>query len=329
MKKTNFLKIALTFVMVLAITGAFAQVADVEYSQYDAGAAAPADIDYVTVGATMGYYAEPDAVYHPLYVTPAWTLDAGGVWTWTVPTDPGTAAVLAYPGTKPANYVQITFPVVGNYVVNVAESYAGGCSDVSPSVMNTTAINAPTAAVTGAAADASWNTVTASFEYNRCSALAGGELLTATFTETGVPAALAQYAYGVQKVVTGYAADGSVVVAAATTTLVDHPTTAKVNGGAIGGGSYALDGTGALSYVQFGGNDVRTKYEFTLIKASDAPGAALDGIISQISHKSDYIAIEGGGVAKTYAFAGNTVTYWINLPPVTGPIYHIPNTYTY
>jgi hypothetical protein len=62
-----------------------------------------------------------------------------------------------------------------------------------------------------------------------------------------------------------------------------------------------------------------------LLKASDAPGAAANGIISAISEKSDYIA----GVVSTYAFTDSQIVIIVNPAPSTGPIYHIPNSYAY
>lgn len=321
MKKTNILKVLMTLVLAFVITGAFAQVADGDYSEYDANTTAPTNVDYVTVGAVMGYYAEPDPIYHPLYdAGNGWTLDVGGSWAWTIPTNPG-AATLAYPGD--ANYVEITWVGTGNHVVNVAESFAGGCTDASATVMNTTVLPAPTAALTGAALDAGWDEITASQEYQRCSGLAGpGENLTASFTETGVLAANAHYAYGIQLTRTAYDALGAVVDGPTVSTLIDYPTTAKADGAAADGGSVNT-ATGALTYYNDGTDDYRTVYVYTLIKASDAPGAAADGVISQISQKSDYI----GGTVTTYAFSGSDVTYNLNLPPVTGPVYYIANDF--
>ncbi len=43
---------------------------------------------------------------------------------------------------------------------------------------------------------------------------------------------------------------------------------------------------------------MRTRYTYTLVKASDAPGAALDGVISAISQKSDFIV----ATVNTYPF---------------------------
>jgi len=70
----------------------------------------------------------------------------------------------------------------------------------------------------------------------------------------------------------------------------------------------------------------RTRYTYTLVKATDAPGPAADGVISAISQKSDYV----GGTVLTHAFgAKSTYVAIINPTPVTGPIYHISNTFNY
>ena len=324
MKKTNILKIAMTLVMAFMITGAFAQVADADYSEYDANTAVPTNVDYVTAGATMGYYALPDPIYHPAYVTPAWTLDAAGVWAFTTP-----GATVDYPvATYPANYAEITFGGAGDYITSIVESYTAAGCDGSTTVMNTTVLPIPTATLTGAIGEAGWGT-TAVNTYQRCG-VAAGENLTATFAELGVLAANAHYAYGIQQVVTGYNAAGGVVVGPTTTTLVNYNSTLKAVGGADGG--TMLTATTGLPLVQFAAADVQTKYEYTLITAADltAAGVGGTGIASQISQKSDYLAITlAGNLSGTtvYAFTGNTITYTLNLPPVTGPIYYIPNNF--
>ena len=71
-------------------------------------------------------------------------------------------------------------------------------------------------------------------------------------------------------------------------------------------------------------------YEFTIMKPSDAAGAAGEGIVSAISHKSDWLTLDGGGDVTTYAFAVPAeviVQYVVNPTPITGPIYTIPNAH--
>ncbi len=79
--KTNYksiiLSLGLAVMGLMFFNGANAQVADGDYSLYDASTAAPTNIDYVTLktgGTTMGYYALPDPIYHPDYNAMAATL---------------------------------------------------------------------------------------------------------------------------------------------------------------------------------------------------------------------------------------------------------------
>ena len=312
----------MTLVLAFVITGAFAQpFEDANYSEdYTTDM-------YQTVGKSFGLYVIPDPNYSPLYAG-AGTIGTGVQWTWTLPAGLGPNVGGIVSGTPIAqNYVEFSNPATtGSYNVIVAESNTAGSCAGGAITQVVNIISAPTAALTATPADADWGELVAGLEYQRCTEIAGDNL-TVTFTETGVPAAMANYAYGIQVVRTAYEADGvtPIPAAASTTTVINYDTDAKVAGGADDGGSVEEDCGIALEWYDDAGTDRRTKYEFTLIKASDAPLAALDGVISQISHKSDYI----DGTVTTYAFAGNTVTYWVNLPPVTGPIYHIPNNYTF
>ncbi|MBP9029992.1 MAG: hypothetical protein KBG14_09630 [Bacteroidales bacterium] len=334
MKRSTLMRIALVVTALFMFSGAFAQVADSDYSEYDANKTTPTNIDYVTLktsgSTTMGYYAEPDAIYHPNYnAGGSWALTAGFTWNWTVPTDPGTPATVTYPvASKPANYVEITYTATGNYVVNVEEvapAAFGGCSG-STTVMNVTVIDPPTAAISGGQANNSWGVTTAGHEYYICGD-ANAEDLTITITETGVPSALASYAYSVQKRVVNIDASGTedATSEVITANFVDHPIATKYQTSTADGGTETVS-TGNMPVV----SNKRTKYEFTLKKPTDAAVAAAEGIVSAISHKSDYLSIAAGGDVSTYPFTGTvTVVYIVNPAPVTGPIYHIANTYAY
>lgn len=319
--KTNFLKIALTLVLALVVTGVMAQI-PADYSADNA----TEDV-YQTVSTSFRLYVAPDVNYSPTYTADG-TIGAGVQWTWTIPAALGANAEGISDGTAQGlNYITFSNPATtgGPYTVQVAESNAGGACVGAAQSQDVYIIAAPTATITGTPADANWQQVVANLEYQRCTEMAGGENLTVTFAETGVLAAMANYGYGIQLVRTAYEPDGVTIADGPTTsTVVDNLLSAKVAGGANDGGS-RVESSGALTWYNDGVDNHRTKYEFTLIKASDAPVAAANGIVSQISHKSDYI----GGTVTTYPFTGNTITYWVNLPPVTGPIYHIPNNFTF
>lgn len=317
MKKQNLLKLALMTVAMLLFVGAMAQNPPTPYALYDADEQAPTNVDYVTLrtggSTTMGYYALPDPVYHPTYVGTG-ALTANFVWNWTIPTFPaGYVAAIAQTGA--ANYVEITYDRIGNYVVNVAEQASpafGGCADTNPTIMNVTVISPPSAVITTAdPAQICGNQPAATIDM--------------TFTEA-IPVAFAGYAFSVEELVERIDPSGVVLGTVRTVVdFVDYPTTGKLNttNELTGAASpYGFTFTTAPLNVE-GGN--RTRYTYTLKKATDAPGAAADGLISAISEKSDYLATE-----LTYSFGAKTT--WVavvNPAPNTGPIYHIPNNYAY
>ncbi len=130
MKKMNILKITLTLVLALAISGAFAQSSDVPgtAAQYDE----TVTITYMMEGTTVPLFAEPDGYFHPSYDPDvANSLNAAGfTWAWTEGT--GTLGITQIDPTD--NYVTVSAVVgdAGSYTVNVIESAPaawGGCND--------------------------------------------------------------------------------------------------------------------------------------------------------------------------------------------------------
>jgi len=322
MKRGLFLRTLTSVAVAMFVAGGlFGQVADGDYQVYDANRTAPTNIDYVTLkaaGTTMGYYALPDPYFHPNYdAGNGWALTAGFVWNWTAPSDPGTPPAFNKPGA--ANYVEITYSQAGIYNINVAEESPaayGGCADASPTVMNVTVIDPPSALFT-----------TADITSGLCGDQAAQSVAVA-ITEA-IPDALGAFAFAVSEVVENLDAGGTPVGAplSTTTDYVDFPTSGKANSGTAG----MVAATPTFTYtfnssaitVQ---NSMRTRYTYTLLKATDAPGAAAEGIISAISEKSDYIS----GTVNTYPFGAKTTTVFVvNPAPATGPIYYIPNNFEY
>jgi hypothetical protein len=319
----KFMKRGLTaFAVALLFAGtSLAQVeATGDYEEYDANVTAPTNIDYVTLnagGTVMGYYAVPDATYHPLYALGGpYTLTAGFTWDWTIPTNPGAGASVTGGG-APANYVEITYTATGIYEVNVAETAPagfGGCADATPTVMNVTVIGAPTAAITTAdPAQACGDQV----------AMAVDIQIDETIAE-----AMASYAFAVQELVETIDPSDVVLTTESTNnTFVDFPTTGKLDN-TDGGWSVITAGsqygyqfnTSALAVI--GG--ARTRYTYTLLEPSDLSTGS-DGIVSAISEKSDYV----NGSVRTHAFGDAQIVIIVNPAPSTGPIYHIPNDYAY
>jgi len=323
MKKTNFFKMVMTLVMAFMVTGAFAQNDPADYDLISNDA----NISYVTLDGTIPFYVTPDPVYHSGWTAFSNGLTADFVWnfyddgSWT----DGTELSLAVTD----NYVEITGNTIGSYPINVKEQAPaafGGCEDPTGQDFTVTVIDKPEAGIVGDGTNNVWTEVTVGYEYYICGD-AAAEDLTITITETGVPAALATYAYSVeQRVVNINASDGEIGgTETITSDFVNHTIAGKFATGTADGGSETVS-TGAMPVV--GGE--RTKYEYTIKTATDYTGAGGEGIISAISHKSDYLTVAGGGEITTYPFTGTavTVTYIVNPAPTTGPVYHIPNDFS-
>lgn len=309
MKKSTFLKVALVAVAMFMFAGANAQVADANYANV-------AEDIYQTAGKTFRVYVEPDAVYNPAYVAPGWALDAAARWTWTYPAGLTTGA----PATgAPANqnWVEFTNPAVGGpFVLTVVESTTVGlgCVDADAETRNIYVVAVPVA------------TITTADPAQACGDQAAAAVAM-TFTEA-VPAALAGYAFNVEEVIETIDPSDVVIATISTTTdFVEYTTAAKLNtGNDLTGAASPYGFTFNTSALNVDASGNRTRYTYTLRKATDAPGAAADGVISAISQKSDYV----GGTVLTHPFgAKTTFVAIVNPTPVTGPIYHIPNNYAY
>lgn len=359
MKKSTLLKLAFLFVAILTIGSANAQVVDGAYSQYDPLAVAPANVDYVTLktgGTTMGYYALPDPAYHSNYnAAGSWALTANFVWDWTIPTNPG-AATVSYPvplvpgpGNKPANYAQITYPAVGNYVVNVKEhapAAFGGCVDATGQNINVTVVAPPTG-TSSINPGGAWNVITANAAYQICGTQAA-QTVTVTFNEA-VPSTLAGFSFAIaSKVETIDGSDAVIDVKTPYAIVEDFtPVTGdRLKTGQVGLLSSAAFTAGnptstftfntpALTVLTKGATTTlaRTKYTFKLVQSGTVINAgteeadvtaAAKTFRSAISQKSDFLS-----TATYFTFTNNEVYFIVNPTPVTGPIYHISNTYAY
>lgn len=318
MKKMNILKFAFTLVLAFVITGAFAQISNsADYA--DASAGTPADESYMTVGTTMPFWAMPDVNYHPTYdpATDDITLD-GFTWTWA----PATGETWTWLGVDEINYsqaandnyIEVTANEVGTYIVNVKEQVPaawGGCADATGTDVTIQVVAAPTINV--ATAD----------DINACGNQAAASVVL-NIVEN-VPAAIASYAFTIQETIEEIDASDALIAtvqAATDYAPATFATGAKLNSGDAGWGgaqpnyTYTFN-TSALNLS----NGNRTRYTYTLLND------ATHGIVSGISHKSDYLA-----GAITYNTAGDTdgsVVFIVNPTPTTGPIYHIPNSFNY
>jgi len=302
MKKSTLLKMALTLTAMFMFTGAFAQILT-NYSEDETVEM------YQTVDRTFQLYVLPDPIYSPSYV-PATNANLGANSQWRFVYTGLTGNPL---NNTPAaqNWVEFTNPGVGNYTVAATElNTLIGCEDASPRTTTIHVVAAPVATCPTADATAFCGDQPA-------------QAITLNITEN-VPNALGAYAFSVEEVVDEIDGSGGVIVnVSSNSAFVDFPITGKANhGDEIGGTTPNFTYTFNSSALAVKNNH-RTRYTYTFHDASDA-GTAADGIISAISHKSDFI----DGLIS-YAFTDNQVVFIVNPAPVTGPVYHIPNAFRY
>jgi hypothetical protein len=326
MTKKSVLKLAMTLVAAFVFTSAYSQGNEGDYGVISADAIA-AGVSYVTQDATIPLYVLPDPVYHPTWAFPSTNITADFTWVFT-PDGWALGTQLSFVQPGDLNYVEITGIVVGGpYETNVRElapAAYGGCSD-SGRDFAIVVTGKPTAEFEGTDTPANdWDELVAGYSYRACGSKAA-ENINITITEQNAPAALQLYAYSVSKRVVILDVNGLEEDVVSTDDIIDHTIAGKGLTSSVSTG--ALD---VLNYDWGTGTAVpsRTLYEFTLAPATDAP-VGINGIISAISHKSDYLALSGDADAFTdYAFTGTTViSYVVNPTPVTGPIYHIPNDF--
>lgn len=311
MKKTNFLKIAFTLVLAFVISGAFAQILTV-YDETNA-----TDM-YQTESTTFRLYALPDANFSGSYDAATNTgIDVNARWTWDLG---GLTAIAPWVDNTTAiaqNYVEITAPAAGGgpYTIDATESntLGGGCVSGTTQSQIVNVVAAPTGSITTTDILAPAN----------CGDQAA-ETVQVQFVEN-VPDALAGFAFAVTETVDVIDGTGAFVSNVSTNaTFVSFTTATKAQGV---GADFTAASASPNFYYEFStsplvvdGGTNRTRYTYNLVKATDAPGASLDGVISAISEKSQYI----DGV-DTYSFGDSEVVFIVNPAPVTGPIYHISN----
>jgi hypothetical protein len=334
MRKMNFLRAVLSVATAMLLTvGVFAQNPPLPYGVFNAdvtnGATHDDNTDYVTLKTagttTMGYYALPDPVYHPNYVTTG-ALTANFTWNWTLPV--GVTNV-----SQTDNYVELQYASPGTYSITVNEvapAAFGGCTG-STTYLHVTVINPPT----GTASinpGGTWQAITPNVAYQICSDQAA-QTVTVAFNEA-VPDALASYSFQVTETIELLNGAGTVISTPQPETVIqDFPLNGKLKGSNLGtlpsaafvtatpNFSYTFL-TDALDVLQNLGTDARTRYTYRVTRTG---AAAQNGFVSNISHKSDYIA----GSVEYYNFTNQAVSFIVNPAPVTGPIYYVPNNYNY
>ena len=337
MRTKNLLKLAFTMMAMFVITGAMAQTypTPLNHTEDTYDYTVVDETIYQTTGYGLTLYVAPDPAYSPDYDgtgARGTDLNATSQWRWVYDAaaydDGGTETEVKTWANE--NWVTIAaggLPAAGNSrIFFVLERFgAAGClpADATATQKTVAVLAAPDATMVGANTGSDWEVETADRVFYRC-----GEgyvdNLTLTFTEAGTP--IPTYVWDITATVEGFDANdasvGAAVAAGAQKIVTVADITAVANGDfiATGGDNWNPEIPAVMNFLthDFGAGavNVRTKYVFTL-----------NNIASRISA----ISQKRAGVATAY-FAptvAQTVTYWLNLPPVTGPIYHIPNNYAF
>lgn len=325
MRKQNLLKLAFTMLAMIVMTGAWAQEIPTQYTQDETE-------DIVqTENIPFRIYVEPDLLYNPNWVAPAWTLSGTSRWTFTFSAGLTPTAPVVNNTAINQNWVEITppaapaDPAASPFTVDVVESntaLAGTCVD-GGRTQTIYVIPEPTAVITdlGDLTASGWTG--AAFDYSRCAVAADAIAVPnfdITFTENALRVANA-YDYILTVTRAGYDINDTEIIAPADVTA-DFGKAAMQAIADYDASPITHSTANTMSLLTDGGGDlVRTQYVFTLANIS-----------SQTSYLSYFR--ENTGFAATivdnyFAVAGQTVSFWLEPAPVTGPIYHIPNTYAF
>jgi hypothetical protein len=260
---------------------------------------------YQTQGKTFRLYVLPDAVYSPDYnVDGTLGSTARWGWTWTFSEGPDDSKAPAN-----ENWVEMINPAIGSYVFTVAESSTIiGCTGADRT-KNVVVIAPPTA------------TITTDDITDQCGDLAAQNIILSI--SENVPTNFAAYSFRISRLVETIDINGDQIDEISTGNLVEFPLAGKLNDSDTrfawnAGGNHTFTIPSDALNIE---NSQRTRYIYTLEPVDGVTGS---GIVSAISHKSDFIP---GGV-NAHAFGAKTqLVFVINPAPVTGPIYHIPNSF--
>jgi hypothetical protein len=290
--KKNVLKLTTMALLCLVINTA--------YSQIPAGYQDVDETVYQTQGRTFRLYVLPDAVYSPDYNVDQ-TLGTTARWEWTW--DGGSKA----PANE--NWVEMVDPVIGSYVFTVVESSTIIDCPGADRTKNVEVIAPPTA------------TITTDDITDQCGDLAAQDIVVSI--SENVPAAFAAYSFRISSLVQTIDINGDEIDEISAGNLVEFPLTGKLNDADArfawnAGGNHAFTIPSDALIIE---NSQRTRYTYILETVEDVTGS---GIVSAISQKSDFMAAS----VNANAFGAKTeLVFVINPAPVTGPIYHIPNSF--
>ncbi|MGE0090713.1 MAG: hypothetical protein AB7S50_14670 [Bacteroidales bacterium] len=305
MKKTNFLKFALTLVMAFVIYGANAQILT-DYVQ--AVAAGPEEIDSVITGTTTRLYVYPDLNFSPTF-DPATNGGLAGsqVWEW-YPSSDGSG--VAIKGAANENWLEYTWGAAGLFPVSVIESNSLLSCDGSVSTIDVRILPEPTVAFTSVDGTPVFGSAASPFSYCESEARLLTDYPQATITSniSGMPSYQIQYSLVVDTTHSG----------GATWTAI--PASGLTYDGAAGTQQIVTGSTHNLNrpvagFIAIDGRPTRYTY-------------SLNGVTDRITRKCDYLT-NSAKAANAWTWYDDvtpeTMVILVNPAPVTGPIYHISN----
>jgi hypothetical protein len=312
-------------ITLLAANGTFAQILT-NYRNWN-------ETSYQTINKDFRLYVRPDMVYSPAYdsvTNTGQSIDAQWTWTYLAGLTGSSATGVATAN----NFITFTPTVVGSYTVGVAESNTvSTCVDATPNTIIVNVINPPTG-TSSINPGGAWAAITPNQSYQICGSQGAGQTVTVAFNEA-VPNNIGSYSF--QVTLQTELLDGANAVVGgpyAENVVQDFPLATKVKPSNLGGLTAAAftTVTPAFTYsftsvnldvATLAGVGYRTRYTYRVERSTGAANANTD-FVSNITQKSDLLG------ALTYnAFTNSLVSFIVNPAPVTGPIYHILNSYAY
>jgi hypothetical protein len=341
MKKSRILGYALTLAATLFVGSAMGQDVAGGTNYVEIKAATSDAESYIQIDKDYGYFAKPDANFHPGYITPNWILTKDFSWTWScTSTNAATIALVKGNATATglvadyANFVAVKATAKGLYdikVIETAPAAFGGCSDAGqtfkifafdkPSFSITTATNATTP---------------------NCGDLTDFEFKT-SITSSGTP----YVKYGIERYsvtinpTTGTKTVGAKIDDFVASSLVtfnpatgwDYDVTAATAAKTSG------DATLTVKTALIPATQTLSTYELAHKKTLTQPTAlqspviiyrlTVEGVNGLISRKADYTQNAGKAplTVADYTLYGpsSSIDIYVARSPKTGPVYHIGN----
>ena len=356
MKKSRILGYVLTLAATMVVGGAMGQVKSIENTSNfvelkTAGkgtnqtGATLEDFSYVQKGKSYGYYAMPDAAFHPDYHTAGklGTLTTGFTWSWDFTDATGFSKPTTQP-TAPANFVLIdvaTTATTGKILVKEVAPTSGawaGCSDDTGFDFNLIAFDAPsydilTGASEGKVFCSGKTDVDVKFSLKSSGTpyfIYDIKYADATIDATGVPAPVTTPSW-TDFDVTHNVANKAIKPA----TKWDFTVPGTPTQGALATDKYSV----VMKTATDGATAALSNYELTL--RTDLPAGVstgyklrvyriqLLGINGLISRKADFNQVTGtmdAGADFAYYSTANKYHYvYVAAAPTTGPVFHIGN----